>query len=142
MPTYDYECKVCGFGFETVHGMRDECFLIQCPHCFKDTLEIQYNIAPHGFVKGEPKTLGLLADRNRSAMSHQEYEDKIRTNKENHKAAIQARKEMLTMPGENRCETFEQFEAPWRPGTVKPNMKLASLNEKQAEKYILEGEIK
>lgn len=140
MPNYDYVCKACGFEFETYHGMKDEDFLTTCPECLEATLTIAYNTPPDGFVRGEPKTVGLLADRNRSAMSRQQYEDKVRADKEDYKKKIQARKEMMPLiPGESRPDP-SSFEAPiWRPGTTKPNMKLANLNKQQTEKYILEG---
>lgn len=140
MPTYDYACSECKFEFETVHGMKDEDFLKTCPECFEDTLKIVYYTPPDGFVKGDPKTLGLLADRNRSAMSHQQYEDKIRQDKEDYKAKIQARKEMMPLiPGETRPDP-SSFETPiWRPGTTKPNMKLANLTKQQTENYIVKG---
>lgn len=32
MPTYDYECKKCGYEFETFHAMLAEP-LIECPDC-------------------------------------------------------------------------------------------------------------
>jgi len=32
MPTYEYECKKCGFAFETFQKMKDEP-LTKCPQC-------------------------------------------------------------------------------------------------------------
>lgn len=139
MPTYDYICDECGFEFETFHSTKNEDFLKTCPECGLEHLRIAYNNAPYGFVKGEPKTLGLLADRNRAKMSKGEYEEKIRVSAETRKDAIKKRKEMDK--SHSHTDPVESYEAPWRPGTTGPNMKLASLNEKQTEKYITEGVI-
>jgi putative FmdB family regulatory protein len=35
MPTYEYECKSCGYSFETFQSMKDEA-LKSCPQCGKD----------------------------------------------------------------------------------------------------------
>jgi putative FmdB family regulatory protein len=32
IPTYDYECSDCGYGFEAFHAMSDEP-LVDCPRC-------------------------------------------------------------------------------------------------------------
>jgi putative FmdB family regulatory protein len=37
MPTYDYECKDCGYAFEKFQSMSDET-LKTCPECGKDEL--------------------------------------------------------------------------------------------------------
>lgn len=37
MPTYDYECRSCGYRFETFQSMSDDSLTI-CPDCGKDQL--------------------------------------------------------------------------------------------------------
>jgi putative FmdB family regulatory protein len=37
MPTYDYECKECGYVFEKFQSMSEEALTV-CPECKKDTL--------------------------------------------------------------------------------------------------------
>ncbi len=39
MPTYDYECRVCGYSFEAVQSMLDDP-LKDCPKCGKDVRRI------------------------------------------------------------------------------------------------------
>ena len=38
MPTYDYECRSCGHGFETFQSMADDA-LTECPDCGKNELK-------------------------------------------------------------------------------------------------------
>jgi putative FmdB family regulatory protein len=35
MPTYEYECKICGFSFEAFQGINDTP-LSECPECGKE----------------------------------------------------------------------------------------------------------
>ena len=35
MPTYEYECKTCGHGFEIFQSMKDESLKV-CPECGKE----------------------------------------------------------------------------------------------------------
>lgn len=35
MPTYEYECKSCGYGFEVFQSMSDEA-LRECPECGRE----------------------------------------------------------------------------------------------------------
>ena len=37
MPTYEYECQACQFGFEIVHSMKEEALTV-CPECMKPEL--------------------------------------------------------------------------------------------------------
>ncbi|MDC7221863.1 MAG: zinc ribbon domain-containing protein [Spirochaetales bacterium] len=37
MPTYDYECKECGYTFEKFQSMTEDS-LTTCPECHKETL--------------------------------------------------------------------------------------------------------
>ncbi len=37
MPTYDYECRTCGYQFETFQSMSDDSLTI-CPDCGKEQL--------------------------------------------------------------------------------------------------------
>lgn len=38
MPNYDYECRLCGHGFETFQRMSDDS-LTRCPNCGKEGLQ-------------------------------------------------------------------------------------------------------
>jgi putative FmdB family regulatory protein len=73
MPTYDYLCNDCGCEFERIHGFGktpDPC------ECGSSNIKIVINQAPAAFVKGEPTTLGQLAESNTKNMGRYELEDK------------------------------------------------------------------
>ena len=73
MPTYDYLCNDCGCEFERIHGFGktpDPC------ECGSSNIKIVINQAPAAFVKGEPTTLGQLAEANTKNMGRYELEDK------------------------------------------------------------------
>mgnify|MGYP003656204632 CR=1 FL=1 len=74
MPTYDYECQDCSHEFEQFHGFNDT--PSPCEKCNSENVEIVVNQAPVGFVKGEPTTLGQLAESNTKNMGRYELEAK------------------------------------------------------------------
>ena len=74
MPTYDYECKDCGKEFEIFHRFNDS--PPPCDKCKSNNLKIVINQAPSAFIKGEPTTLGQLAESNTKHMGRYELEDK------------------------------------------------------------------
>ena len=74
MPTYDYQCNDCGHEFEQIHGFNRQ--PSPCEKCEGKNLRIVVNQAPLAFVKGEPKTLGQLAESNTKNMGKYELEDK------------------------------------------------------------------
>ena len=71
MPAYDYECQDCSHEF---HGFNDT--PSPCEKCNSKSVEIIVNKAPTGFVKGEPTTLGQLAESNTKNMGRYELEAK------------------------------------------------------------------
>jgi putative FmdB family regulatory protein len=73
MPTYDYLCNDCGCEFERVHGFGKTPEPCQCG---SSNIKIVINQAPMSFVKGEPTTLGQLAESNTKKMGHYELQDK------------------------------------------------------------------
>ena len=73
MPTYDYLCNECGCEFEQFHGFNktpEPC------ECGSSDIKIVINQAPMGFVKGEPTTLGQLAESNTKNMGSYELSEK------------------------------------------------------------------
>tara|TARA_R100001129_G_scaffold185085_2_gene171958 strand:+ start:628 stop:981 length:354 start_codon:yes stop_codon:yes gene_type:complete len=73
MPTYDYLCNKCGCEFEQFHGFN------QTPEpceCGSSDIKIVINQPPAAFVKGEPTTLGQLAESNTKNMGRYELEDR------------------------------------------------------------------
>ena len=73
MPDYDYECQDCSHEFEQFHGFSDT--PSPCEKCNSKNVEIVVNKAPVGFVKGEPKTLGQLAESNTKNMGRYELDN-------------------------------------------------------------------
>ena len=74
MPTYDYKCEDCNHEFEQVHGFNAQ--PAPCEKCKSKHLKIVINQAPMAFVKGEPTTLGQIAESNTKNMGRYELEDK------------------------------------------------------------------
>ena len=73
MPTYDYLCNACGHEFEQSHGFGktpEPC------SCGSKDIKIVINQPPAAFVKGEPTTLGQLAESNTKNMGRYELEDR------------------------------------------------------------------
>ena len=73
MPTYDYQCNTCGIEFEQFHGFKEEPSPCKCG---SSDIKIVINQPPIGFVKGEAKTLGQLAEKNTKKMGRYELDDR------------------------------------------------------------------
>jgi len=109
MPFYDYRCENCG-DFEELAKINER-NKVKCPECNKKaTLLLSANS-----VKGEPSTIGALADANTKKMGRYEKEDRMIA--DGSAAKNQAREEM------------------------RHQYKLASLTPKQKETYIHEGKL-
>jgi putative FmdB family regulatory protein len=79
MPTYDFECEPCAYYTEIKQGFNDPSTL-KCPHCGQNTLVKVFINPPAVSVRGEPKTIGHLAERNTQNMGKYEIEDRNRKN--------------------------------------------------------------
>lgn len=75
MPTYDFECEPCAYITEIKQGI-DEPSVLTCPICEQETLKKVFISAPAMFVRGEPTTIGQLAERNTSKFGKYELEAK------------------------------------------------------------------
>ncbi len=76
MPTYDFECSVCGALDEIIQHV-DAPSEKDCPVCNeKGTFRKVFLTAPTAFVKGEPTTIGQWADKNTKAMGKYEKQAK------------------------------------------------------------------
>tara|TARA_R100001244_G_scaffold24483_2_gene24789 strand:+ start:210 stop:545 length:336 start_codon:yes stop_codon:yes gene_type:complete len=75
MPLYDYVCSNCQHQLEDVQQSIKDKPLVECEQCGHIALE---RIIYGGdiFVKGEPTTIGQLADRNTKKMGKYEAEAK------------------------------------------------------------------
>lgn len=79
MPCYDFQCDECAYYTEIKQGF-DGPSSHECPCCGKKTLNKVFINPPAVMVRGEPKTIGHLADRNTSKMGKYEIEDKNQKN--------------------------------------------------------------
>ena len=72
MPFYDLECETCG-EFEEFAKIADRNKIV-CPEC-----NTQATLLVSGaFIKGDPTTIGALADKNTKKMGRYEIEDRRR----------------------------------------------------------------
>jgi len=75
MPIYDFECEKCAYYTEIKQRM-EESSVYECPHCGDLTLKKVFINPPAMFVRGDPHTIGQMADRNTSKMGKYELQDK------------------------------------------------------------------
>tara|TARA_R100000008_G_scaffold44096_1_gene25620 strand:- start:2109 stop:2447 length:339 start_codon:yes stop_codon:yes gene_type:complete len=75
MPLHDYECVKCGKFFESVYQKFEDDPLTKCSGCGAESLAKVFAV-PTFFVKGEPTTVGQIADRNTKTMGRYELQDK------------------------------------------------------------------
>lgn len=79
MPIYEYECRDCNHNFEVVESMKAEAQEL-CPACnVKSLFRVISNI--NFSVKGEPKTIGQLAESNWKKMGKYERDSKMAQDK-------------------------------------------------------------
>ena len=112
MPCYDYECTECSHSFSTFEKMLDEPQTV-CPECGKFTRRVI--LSPPVCIVSNIITVGQLADKNWSKMGHYEKQEKCEEDGVNKSTRSYQEKKLIN--------------------------KLASLDEKQKEKYILKGEL-
>lgn len=75
MPTYDFECEPCAYYTEIVQA-HDAPSTLKCPHCGNKTLVKVFLTPPAIAIRGEPSTVGHLADRNTQKMGLYEKQDR------------------------------------------------------------------
>ena len=75
MPTYDYECSECGYQEEVFQKFSEDP-LVTCTSCGETSFRRVMLQPPLAFIKGEPNTIGQLADRNRKKMGTYELQDR------------------------------------------------------------------
>jgi len=85
MPTYDYECADCKHQEEIFQKFAEKERSI-CPSCSKSSFRRVILEAPLVFVKGDPTSVGQLAERNTKKLGKYELEDRRKAdNMETHK---------------------------------------------------------
>lgn len=87
MPIYEYRCEDCGEETQEAQGIKDSP-LKKCPVCGKMSLERLISTTT-GFVRGEPTTVGQLAERNSKKMGRSQIQEKDLKYKEDTKQAKQ-----------------------------------------------------
>lgn len=96
MPLHDYECSECKAFFSDVYQKYEEDPLTKCEKCGEESLQKIF-ATPSFFVKGEPTTLGQMADRNSKKMGKQEVQERDLKRKEETKSAMsEAKKELYS----------------------------------------------
>jgi len=91
MPTYDFECEPCCYHTEIVQA-HDAPSILKCPVCEQETLKKIFISPPSISIRGEPTTIGHLADRNTSKMSTWEREAKVQGDKLNKEISKEMKK--------------------------------------------------
>lgn len=110
MPFYDYRCVDCG-DFEDFQKISDPDWA-KCPNCGKKSEKL----LSASSIKGDPTTIGALADKNTNKMGKYELED--RRIKEGHIAK------------QNKKTEYDRVR------------KLANMTPKEKRDYIVEGKLK
>ena len=111
---YEYMCPKCG-SFEVYQSIHDDA-LTQC-EC---GCQIERIVTGGLGFRGDPKTLGTLAEQNFAKMGHYEKESVMRPEVEAKEAA--------------------KANAPWwRPGTTGVNRKLLTMTPKEQKRYVEGG---
>jgi len=77
MPTYDFECEPCAY-YAEIFQAHDAPSTLKCPECGKKTLVKVFLTPPAIAIRGEPSTIGHLADRNTQKMGTYEKQDRDR----------------------------------------------------------------
>jgi putative FmdB family regulatory protein len=118
MPVYIYRCQSCNHQFEEFQKVA-ETPLTKCPNC--DKLELVRVICPPilTIVTDEPKTVGMLAERNSKKMSDEEMK-------------IKEFERTRVNPVDNTPEFLKQHR-------TKTEKDIRLMDKKQRERYINEG---
>ena len=80
MPLYDFECEPCAYYTEITQKMSSPS-LLECPVCGQKTLKKVFISPPYIAIRGEPTTIGHMADRNTQNMGTYERQDKSKKDK-------------------------------------------------------------
>jgi putative FmdB family regulatory protein len=117
MPTYDFECEPCAYYTEIFQHVNDPS-VHKCPVCEQETLKKVFISPPTAFVRGEPKSIGQLADRNTAKLGMYELQEKRQ--KDNN-----SNKDMSPEQREKR----------------KTHQKIVSMSPEQRVRYVKTGEM-
>jgi len=113
MPNYDFECEPCCYHTEIFMKINEYESVKTCPVCGQETLRRVILGAPAIFVRGEPSTIGQLADRNTSKMGHYEKQEKENEDRGNtrltpeQKAKREQHQKIVSMTPEQKIKWIE-----------------------------------
>lgn len=131
MPVYPYKCENCNHEFDEIQRVA-EGPLKKCPICNKNKLH-RVITAPILTITDEPKSLGMLAEKNARRMSDdqkkalaEEYKTKKTINRIPDKELPGKRMESADAP-------------PADSNRTKTNREVSKLKGKDVEKYIMTG---
>lgn len=134
MPNYKYRCLIeyCQNEFN-VHQSIHSSPLRSCDLCGEESLERVIHAA-NAFVRGEAKTIGLLAERNTQALSSaQRNEREAIAEHQKREAKLELRKELINSG---------MKDVPDVPDKIKPvDKRLAKLTDRQKERYLDSGKL-
>lgn len=138
MPTYEYHCsnQQCECDtFQTHQSIKEEP-LKTCPFCGEESIErVIHAVAV--MVRGEPKTLGALADLNRKKFGENYCQEKQNEYKEQ---MLNANAFTGRLPKGATVQKRERKDTPWRKANEPVDLSLAKMNKNQKEKYIITGQ--
>ena len=131
---YEYECRNCKHNFDIKQSIHDDS-LKECPKCKGELFRV-INV-PHVHIYGEPTTIGHLAESNTKKLGKYELQSKEKQQKE---AKKQAKIELMKQKGSLPQDATElPDKKTWYNPEGKDLDKLSNMNDKQTEKYIMEG---
>jgi putative FmdB family regulatory protein len=138
MPNYEYECDNCNHNFEIRQDFDDKP-LKKCPECRKNKLR-RVLFAPYVAIRGEPTTIGQLAEKNTREMG------KVRKEEINQEYKEQKAKEKLELLKEKNYlpkDTVKLPDNPWyndKGENLQKELKNVINDPKKVEKFIMTGE--
>lgn len=113
MPTYQYKCNDCKKKFDIYLTFEEyDQGNVNCPKCHSVSLSRRYDSSPHVAVRGEPTTIGQLADRN----------------------AIKNKSKINETEAQNK-----KSEKPWYQQSTTSRRDINKMTKEQKQRYIMEG---
>ena len=136
MITYEYACKNCDANFSVEQSIKDDAFTV-CPECEQESLYRVMQVPLHISIKGEPVTVGQLAEQNAKHMSSEE----MRRVQERYKTA----KTINRIPEEHRPASVpnqaDGKTPDWlKKSRTKQTKDINKLSPEATKKYIMTGE--
>lgn len=136
MPSYTYKCSNCDFSFEIVQSIKDRPKK-KCKECKKMKLK-RVLFPPMVFVKGDPATVGQLADRNNKKLGKTYLEEKRTLHKESGKNSRKEALESKLPRGMSLPENTGE-ESWYNSDRNTTNKDISNMTQKEKANYIMKG---